>query len=233
MFLNNGLFTGVIVRFTVILLSFVTINSGRPDPRLHCINISTPFKAEFSRSELFWAEARSAWTSLVGRFSEFSDRIASVAVNSKTSDVTGFKIKSVSSVKFSGSSNEYVWPVKGRVTSRFGMRRHPVSRRRAFHSGLDIGARTGTPVVAPVSGRVVSAGYAGTMGRRIRIQTDSGEFLYFGHLSSISCKTGQRVSQGQKIGKVGSTGRSTGPHLHFAIRKNGRFVNPEAYLPGN
>jgi murein DD-endopeptidase MepM/ murein hydrolase activator NlpD len=116
-----------------------------------------------------------------------------------------------------------------RVTSGFSRRRlHPVHRTVRAHLGVDYAAPTGTPVVAVADGVVVSAGWAGGGGRQVRIRHASGFESYYLHLSSFAkgVKAGARVSQGQLIGRVGSTGTATGPHLDYRLRKNGVFVDP-------
>jgi murein DD-endopeptidase MepM/ murein hydrolase activator NlpD len=104
------------------------------------------------------------------------------------------------------------------VTSRFGWRTHPLTGNRRFHSGLDIGAPSGSPVVATAAGTVVSAGWNGGYGKAIVIQHSDTQQTLYGHLSEISVQAGQTIAQGTVIGLVGSTGNSTGPHLHFESR---------------
>ena len=111
-----------------------------------------------------------------------------------------------------------------RLTSPFG------PRWGRFHAGNDMAAPTGTPVYAPADGIVIKAGWAGAYGRLIKIQHEFGYETRYGHLSAIYVKEGQRVSRGDKIGAIGSTGRSTGPHLHYEIRANGNAVNPFKYI---
>lgn len=114
-----------------------------------------------------------------------------------------------------------------RVTSRFGMRRHPILGDRRMHHGVDYGAPVGTPVWAVADGTVNFAGRSGAAGNLIILQHDGGfESLYM-HLSRMSVKKGQRVRQRQMIGRVGSSGRSTGPHLDFRFRRNGAYFNPQ------
>jgi murein DD-endopeptidase MepM/ murein hydrolase activator NlpD len=118
-----------------------------------------------------------------------------------------------------------------RVTSGFSRRRlHPVLRRYRPHLGVDYGAPAGAPVVAVASGTVVSAGYAGGAGRMVRIRHANGYESAYLHLSSIASgvRPGRRVSQGALIGRVGSSGLATGPHLDYRLRKNGVYVNPLA-----
>lgn len=118
----------------------------------------------------------------------------------------------------------FATPTRGSISSRFGMR----SRR--HHDGLDIAAPLGTPVKAADGGDVIFVGTNGTYGKLIKIDHGAGFQTWYGHLSKYNVKVGDKVYKGQIIGAVGSTGRSTGPHLHFEIRKNGSPVNPSNYL---
>ncbi|MBM3469815.1 MAG: hypothetical protein FJX73_03375 [Armatimonadetes bacterium] len=120
-----------------------------------------------------------------------------------------------------------IWPLRGPVTSRFGFRRHPLFRRHHFHTGVDISAPRGTPVPAAHAGKVLFAGWYGGYGKLVILDHGDGVSTLYGHLSRISVKTGQNVSRRQVIGYVGSTGYSTGPHLHYEIRRNGRPINPD------
>jgi hypothetical protein len=118
----------------------------------------------------------------------------------------------------------------GPTTSFFGNRVHPVTRRITFHAGIDIGASAGTRVVAVSSGTVTFAGVNGGYGNCIIIDHGNGYSTLYGHLRRIDVTRGQSVTQEQKIGEVGSTGVSTGPHLHFEIMVNGTPINPARYL---
>ena len=119
----------------------------------------------------------------------------------------------------------FIKPTSGVISSRYG------SRWGRTHKGVDIAASTGTSIKAAASGTVTTAGWNnGGYGYLIVITHGNGIQTYYGHCSSISVKEGQTVSQGDVIGKVGSTGRSTGPHLHFEIRVNGTAYNPLNYV---
>lgn len=122
------------------------------------------------------------------------------------------------------------WPVTGTITSPFGMRPNPFGGGPEFHTGLDIAAPMGTVVKAAVSGTVISAGWYGGYGNFILIDHGGGMATAYGHLSQILVADGQHVDQGVVIGLVGSTGASTGPHLHFEVRISGKPVDPTAYL---
>lgn len=125
---------------------------------------------------------------------------------------------------------KFIRPVSGRITSGFGNRFHPVLKRTRLHAGIDFGAPTGTPIRAAASGVVVSASYRGGYGNTVIIDHGGGYATLYGHCSRVYVSAGQRVAQGQRIAAVGSTGLSTGPHLHFEIRINGRPVNPMGRL---
>ncbi|PLV59139.1 peptidoglycan DD-metalloendopeptidase family protein [Thermotoga sp. KOL6] len=124
----------------------------------------------------------------------------------------------------------FIWPVYGTISSGYGWRIHPITGKYSFHSGIDIAAPTGTPIFAAESGIVEFAGVNGGYGLMVKIKSSSYEHVY-GHLSQIDVYEGQYVKKGQLIGRVGSTGLSTGPHLHFEIRVREKAVNPLNYLP--
>lgn len=117
----------------------------------------------------------------------------------------------------------------GRISSKFGYRIDPFSKRSAFHGGLDIAAPSGTPVYATRAGEVSMASYYGAYGKLVTVQHAYGYETYYGHLSRIRVKRGQKVKKGDLLGFVGTTGRSTGPHLHFEVRKNGNRKRPQIY----
>ncbi len=124
----------------------------------------------------------------------------------------------------------FAWPVHGRISSRYGSRLHPVYRRRMMHTGLDIAARSGTPIRAALGGRVKFVGWKGGYGRAIIVEHPNGYETLYGHCSKILVNRGQNVKRGEQIGKVGTTGVSTGPHVHFEVKKNGKRMNPEKVL---
>jgi len=123
-----------------------------------------------------------------------------------------------------------IWPVRGIVSSGFGVRLSPFSKRNVFHRGLDIMARRGSLVRCSGSGKVIRSGLDPTFGNIVVIDHGYGYRTIYAHLSEILVNTGDIVKKGNSLGRVGSTGRSTGPHLHFEIRLNGVPVNPTRYL---
>jgi len=125
----------------------------------------------------------------------------------------------------------FIWPVSGVVTSGYGWRRDPFNRnRRQFHDGIDIRGSIGTPVRAATAGRVSRVGWDNVFGNYVIINHHSGYRTLYGHLNVIRTRTGAYVSQGERIGDVGNTGLSTGPHLHFSVFRHGVAINPRALM---
>ncbi len=124
------------------------------------------------------------------------------------------------------SSGRYSLPVSGRITSRWGYRIHPILGYRKFHNGVDIAAPSGTPIRACDDGKVIRAGWMGATGKTVIIDHGDGWSTSYGHCSSIYVSTGQVVTAGQTIAGVGTTGLSTGNHLHWMVYRNGTPVNP-------
>ncbi|MGA6987375.1 MAG: M23 family metallopeptidase [Terriglobales bacterium] len=123
-----------------------------------------------------------------------------------------------------------LWPVEGQITASFGERIDPFNGEGAFHSGVDISAVVGSPVIAPADGSVTFADFLGGYGRAIMVDHGHGITTRYGHLSSFAVTAGQFIHRGDTIGYVGSSGRSTGPHLHYEVRINDAPVNPYKYL---
>lgn len=126
----------------------------------------------------------------------------------------------------------FTWPcpASGRITSGFGSRKSPTEGASSNHQGIDIGAPTGTSIVAAAAGEVVIATYSASAGNYVMISHGGGVYTVYMHASSLLVSQGQSVKKGQTIAKVGSTGYSTGSHLHFGVRVNGSYVNPAKYV---
>jgi murein DD-endopeptidase MepM/ murein hydrolase activator NlpD len=125
-----------------------------------------------------------------------------------------------------------MWAHLGKINNEFGFRRNPFGGRAyEFHAGMDIDGERGDNVLAPGSGTVVKAAYTGGYGNMIEVDHGRGLITRYGHLSRIEVKEGDVVTRGQLIGQIGSTGRSTGPHLHFEFRLNDKPINPRLFLP--
>lgn len=124
------------------------------------------------------------------------------------------------------------WAHAGKINNEFGFRRNPFGGRAyEFHGGMDIDGERGDMVIAPATGVVSEAGWKGGYGNMIEIDHGNGLKTRYGHLSRIEVETGEQIARGQLIGLVGSTGRSTGPHLHYELRVNDRPINPRFFLP--
>lgn len=125
-----------------------------------------------------------------------------------------------------------IWAHMGKINNEFGFRRNPFGGRAyEFHAGMDIDGERGDTVIAPAGGTVTEAGWKGGYGQMIEIDHGNGLKTRYGHLSKIEVSAGDTLSRGQLIAYVGSTGRSTGPHLHYELRLNDRPINPRRFLP--
>ncbi len=129
------------------------------------------------------------------------------------------------------SSHGFQWPLSAPITSGYGYRVHPIHGTRRLHKGIDLAAGSGSAIAAAKGGTVISAGWLGGYGNAVVISHGNGLTTLYGHQSKIAVTVGQSVGRGEVIGYVGSTGQSTGPHLHFEIRSNGAPVDPRPYLP--
>lgn len=130
------------------------------------------------------------------------------------------------------SAPSYIVPTEGRISGRFGTRSDPFKKSSAFHKGVDIAAPSGTPVYAAANGTVARSEFNGSgYGNLIVIDHGGSLSTYYAHLESRGVKKGTVVSQGELIGKVGKTGRATGSHLHFEVRRGGSALNPEEFFP--
>jgi len=123
-----------------------------------------------------------------------------------------------------------IWPVKGWVTSGFGPRVSPFTEKPAWHDGLDIGAAANAPVQAPAQGRVTLVGFDSKLGNLVKLDHGFGIETLYGHLAKSLVKEGQRVSRGDVVGLVGSSGLATGPHLHYMVKVHGQTLDPVKYI---
>ena len=179
-----------------------------PDDR---IEISGELKRDKKNSQTFYADVK-----VISRAASETNRNVSHS--------------SVNSPPPSGNTALFAYPVNGRVTSPYGWRSSPINGRRVFHEGIDLSSPAGTAVRAAAAGRVSTAGNCRVYGRHIIITHDNGYQTKYAHLRSMSVVQGARVEQGMKIGEVGNTGLTTGPHLHFAVFRNDQTLNPLNFL---
>lgn len=123
------------------------------------------------------------------------------------------------------------YPIKGKITSKYGYRIHPVTGvKSTFHNGIDLAAPIGTAVLSPASGTVINRYSNATGGNQLIIKHDNDFQSGYAHLKQALVNIGDKVKEGQKVAESGNTGASTGPHLHFTLRKNGELVNPIDFL---
>ncbi|HHT51513.1 MAG TPA: peptidoglycan DD-metalloendopeptidase family protein [Eubacteriaceae bacterium] len=186
-------------------------------------------------------EVKSLQVSRENKIRKIDNEIAAFEKEMKHLEEDAAKVKKIiqaaANKNNSGGSGPYtggqlLWPVPGhtRITSPYGMRLHPIQHVYKMHTGIDIGAGRGTPVVASADGVVTYAGYLGGYGYTVIIDIGGGLSTLSAHHSSLKVSAGQSVKRGQTVALVGSTGASTGPHLHFEVRKNGNHTNPIPYL---
>jgi len=154
----------------------------------------------------------------------FSDQLA---VNASLF-IPGARLDWVNKQEINGDL--FIWPCSGYISSAYGYRVAPFGGARQLHSGIDIAAPMGNPVRAAMSGQVVQTGYNDSWGNHVLIRHHSGYRTFYAHMSEVKTKSGAYVATGERIGDVGSTGLSTGPHLHFTVYKNGITVNPRVLM---
>lgn len=164
----------------------------------------------------------------IASITEFNDLSDDVIAEGQTLFLPGAKLSAAERNRLFGV--DFMNPVPGRITSRYGVRAHPFLGHRMFHTGIDIGYNNGYSVRAAQSGTVSIAGEYGGFGQYVSIIHKSGFTTGYGHLSSVIVASGTYVRKGQVIGYVGSTGISTGPHLHFEVLYRGKYVNPLSYV---
>lgn len=173
------------------------------------------------------ATARAQQSGRMEKRASSNKKASTASTSSRSDDIMVNSAKATPEAK----KGEFYWPVPGhhRITSPFGYRVHPILGYRKLHTGIDISAPSGTPVIAAGSGTVIASRFMGGYGNCIMVDHGSKVTVY-AHLSGRAVSVGQSVSAGQTIGYVGSTGMSTGPHLHFEVRVNGSLQNPVNYL---
>jgi murein DD-endopeptidase MepM/ murein hydrolase activator NlpD len=161
----------------------------------------------------------------LGRLADGMSRVAE-----SRADSLDLLIDQLDSKRVKLSSMPSVWPAKGWLTSRFGARVSPFTGRSQHHSGIDIAARRGTNIIAPAHGRVHFVGRKGPLGNTLVLDHGFGVRTFYGHTDEIHVKPGEEVERGQLIAAIGSTGRSTGPHLHYVVEVKGKSRNPLDYI---
>ena len=136
----------------------------------------------------------------------------------------------VSNEKYTGGIFKWPVPSSTTISSEFGYRIHPILKIKKFHTGIDISAPSGSKIIAAAKGTVILAGWNGAYGNAVVIDHGGGITTLYGHMSSIGVKVGANLAKGEYVGAVGSTGLSTGPHLHFEVSNNGNVISPWTYI---
>lgn len=198
---------------------------------------STMEKAEEVIDDL---ETEKIDTDNVGILQVYSDRYEDIKVDSYEEIIKKISTaieekkteKNIKIAKNNNSNNSIftVKPISGVITSRYGHRSSPGGIGSTNHKGMDISAKSGTTIKAAATGTVKFAGYKGSLGNLVIIESEKGIETYYGHCSKIYVKKGQKVTAGDKIAAVGQTGAATGSHLHLEIHVNGKVINPQKYL---
>ena len=155
--------------------------------------------------------------------------IASISVQLCTGSA---EAQSITTASFTTGSKNLVYPIQGaRTSSRYGLRNHPIKKRRIHHHGIDLAAPKSAAIRSISDGVVIYADPHGGYGNFVAVKHSNGITSHYGHCQTINVSVGQRLRAGQIVATVGSTGHSTGPHLHFEIRRNGKSLNPELIFP--
>ena len=155
---------------------------------------------------------------------------AEIAALEKAVEADKAKLEEENKVKYDGGMFQMPCPSYTRISDDYGSRMHPILKVEKFHNGVDFAAPSGSPILAAYDGRVVAATYNSSMGNYVMIDHGDGLYTIYMHASKLYVSSGQTVTKGEQIAAVGSTGRSTGPHLHFSVRLNGSYVSPWNYL---
>ncbi len=161
---------------------------------------------------------------------QIAEENATIAALEKAVEAEKAELAAQNARKYDGGVFSFPCPSYSRISDDFGMRMHPTLGVKKMHNGIDLAAPSGSAILAAYDGKVVAAAYNSTMGNYVMISHGSGLYTIYMHASSLSVSTGAEVSKGQRIASVGTTGRSTGPHLHFGVRLNGNYVSPWNYL---
>lgn len=161
---------------------------------------------------------------------EIAEQNATIAALEQAVAEEKKKLAEANRRKYDGGVFKWPAPSYTRISDDYGARIHPILKTQQFHNGVDMAAPSGSPILAAYDGEVVAAAYNGSMGNYVMIDHGDGLYTIYMHASALYVSKGQSVARGEKIAAVGSTGRSTGPHLHFSVRLNGGYVSPWNYL---
>ena len=176
-------------------------------------------------------ENRGALSAAIKQLDSDSDKVTELILQRvAVADASESKIAREEALRAARNSGKMLMPSRGPITSQFGSRFHPVLGYSRFHAGTDFGAEQGSPIQAAETGVVIFAGWYGGYGNAVIVEHGDGLTTLYGHASRLNVREGQTVKKGDVIAAVGTTGLSTGPHLHFEVRRNGKPVDPMAFL---
>lgn len=176
-------------------------------------------------------ENRGALSAAIKQLDSDSDKVTELILQRvAAADAAESKIAREEALRAARNSGKMLMPSRGPITSQFGSRFHPVLGYSRFHAGTDFGAEQGSPIQAAETGVVIFAGWYGGYGNAVIVEHGDGLTTLYGHASRLNVREGQTVKKGDVIAAVGTTGLSTGPHLHFEVRRNGEPVDPMAFL---
>lgn len=161
---------------------------------------------------------------------EIAEQNATISALEKAVAADKAALEEQNRIKYDGGMFQMPCPGYKRISDDYGNRVHPILKTQQFHNGVDFAAPSGTPILAAYDGKVVGAAYNSSMGNYVMIDHGDGLYTIYMHASKLYVSNGQMVTKGEQIAAVGSTGRSTGPHLHFSVRLNGSYVSPWSYL---
>lgn len=237
-FLNRLYFCRQIIDYDATLVQGVRADVERVDRKKAILQTKTQqikeLAAEIESKKIFVAEKakdkKQVYNKLQQRRKEFEEHVAELERSSSELEVLILKKMAAHTGSKVYGSGVLAWPLRGRLTSQFGYRRHPIYGGRNNHTGLDIAAKYGTPITAADAGEVIFSGWWNGYGKAVVIDHGKNITTVYAHMSRIYKNVGAIVAKGQVVGLVGSTGYSTGPHLHFEVRKNGKPQNPIKYL---
>ena len=189
------------------------------------------YESDINNKEKVIAEYEAELAAQTATIASLEKQIAAAEADLREKDVSGNYIDPLPPSPTYGGGG-FCWPAPSytRISSEFGYRIHPILNVQQYHSGLDMAAPGGSPILAAADGVVVASSYNATMGNYVMINHGGGLYTVYMHASALYVSAGQTVSKGQNIAAVGTTGRSTGNHLHFSVRLNGSYVNPWNYL---
>lgn len=209
-----------------------TLEEAKEDAKAEEASMETLIVAKEQEIGLYEADISNK-SQLVKEYeAEIAAQTASIAALEKAVAEEKERLKAANEAVQSYDGGMFTWPAPSytRISDEYGYRIHPILGVKQFHNGVDMAAPSGTSILAAYDGTVVNASYSSTMGNYIMIDHGDGLYTIYMHASALSVSKGEGVTKGQKIGAVGSTGRSTGPHLHFSVRLNGSYVSPWNYL---